>query len=86
MKIFFSSYAFRPSVGGIEAVSAILADEFASAGHEIELITEIPGERSRAVGNQEALTAAPQASLARSDPGGISAAGRSRLPSALQGE
>lgn len=44
MKILFSSYAFRPSVGGIETVSAILADEFASAGHEVELITETAGE------------------------------------------
>jgi glycosyltransferase involved in cell wall biosynthesis len=46
MKILFSSYAFRPGVGGIETVSAILADEFAKAGHEVELITETPGEDS----------------------------------------
>ena len=44
MKILFSSYAFRPGVGGIETVSAILADEFVSAGHEVELITETSGE------------------------------------------
>ena len=44
MKILFSSYAFRPGVGGIETVSAILADEFVRAGHEVELITETPGE------------------------------------------
>src|SRR5712691_12657167 len=44
MKILLSSYAFRPSVGGIETVSAILADEFVAAGHEVELITETPGE------------------------------------------
>jgi glycosyltransferase involved in cell wall biosynthesis len=44
MKILFSSYAFRPGVGGIETVAAILADEFVSAGHEVELITETPGE------------------------------------------
>lgn len=44
MKILFSSYAFRPRVGGIETVSAILADEFASAGHQVRLITETAGE------------------------------------------
>ncbi len=42
MKILFFSYAFHPGVGGIESVSAILADEFISAGHELELITETP--------------------------------------------
>src|SRR5256885_6776043 len=44
MKILFSSYAFRPSVGGIETVSAILAEEFIAAGHELELITETLGD------------------------------------------
>lgn len=42
MKILFSSYAFHPSVGGIESVSAILADEFVAAGHSVELITQTP--------------------------------------------
>jgi glycogen(starch) synthase len=46
MRILFSSYAFRPSVGGIETVSAILAEQFAAAGHEVELITETPGDNS----------------------------------------
>jgi glycogen(starch) synthase len=46
MRILFSSYAFRPSVGGIETVSAILAEQFAAAGHEIELITETLGDNS----------------------------------------
>jgi glycogen synthase len=44
MKLLFSSYAFPPSVGGIETVSAILAEKFVAAGHEIELITETPGD------------------------------------------
>src|ERR1700730_14432095 len=44
MKILFSSYAFRPSVGGIETVSEILAEEFVAARHEVELITETPGD------------------------------------------
>jgi glycogen synthase len=43
MRILFSSYAFRPSVGGIETVSEILAQEFAAAGHEVRLITETCG-------------------------------------------
>jgi glycosyltransferase involved in cell wall biosynthesis len=44
MRILFSSYAFRPSVGGIETVSEILAGQFAAIGHEVRLITETPGE------------------------------------------
>ena len=44
MRILFSSYAFRPSIGGIETVSEILAEEFVAAGHEVELITETPGD------------------------------------------
>jgi glycogen synthase len=50
MKILFSSYAFLPDVGGIETVSAILAEEFVKAGHEVELITETPGQGSEPVG------------------------------------
>jgi glycogen synthase len=50
MKILFSSYAFLPGVGGIETVSAILADEFVKAGHEVQLITETPREDSERVG------------------------------------
>ncbi len=44
MKILFSSYTFSPDVGGIESVSTILAQQFAKAGHEIEVITETPGD------------------------------------------
>lgn len=44
MKILFSSYTFRPNIGGIESASAMLAEKFADAGHEVELITETPGE------------------------------------------
>jgi glycosyltransferase involved in cell wall biosynthesis len=50
MKILFSSYAFLPGVGGIETVSAILADEFVKAAHEVEVITETPGEDREPVG------------------------------------
>src|SRR5712691_10040268 len=44
MKILFSSYAFQPSVGGIESVSKILAENFSTEGHDVRLITETPGE------------------------------------------
>jgi glycogen(starch) synthase len=43
MKILFSSYVFYPSIGGVETVSWLLAEQFARAGHEVELITETPG-------------------------------------------
>jgi glycogen synthase len=44
VKILFSSYTFRPSIGGIETVSEILAEQFVAAGHKVELITETPGD------------------------------------------
>jgi glycogen synthase len=47
MKIFFSSYAYAPGIGGIEAVSALLAREFVAAGHEVILITETPAPALR---------------------------------------
>ena len=40
MKILFSSYVFYPSIGGIELVSSILAQEFVNLGHEVKLITQ----------------------------------------------
>ncbi len=39
MKILASSYAFSPSVGGIESVASMLADEFVAAGHELKVVT-----------------------------------------------
>ena len=46
MKVLFSSYTFAPNVGGIESVSAILAEKFAEAGHDVDLITETEGENA----------------------------------------
>jgi glycosyltransferase involved in cell wall biosynthesis len=43
MKILFSSYLFHPSVGGIESVSKILAEKFAVAGNDVQVITESTG-------------------------------------------
>lgn len=39
MKILFFTYAFAPEIGGLETVSALLADQFARHGHEIKLVT-----------------------------------------------
>lgn len=44
MRILFCSVPFAPSVGGIETVSALLAGEFARAGHEVVLVTLTAGD------------------------------------------
>ena len=48
MKILLASYAFYPSVGGIETVSAILAEEFIANGHEVKILTSTrePGDKT----------------------------------------
>jgi glycosyltransferase involved in cell wall biosynthesis len=43
MKILLISYAFAPTVGGIETVSRLLAEEFLAAGHEVRVVTDTPG-------------------------------------------
>jgi glycosyltransferase involved in cell wall biosynthesis len=40
MKILFCSVPFRPSVGGIETVSALLAEQFHAQGHPVTLVTQ----------------------------------------------
>jgi glycogen synthase len=40
MKILISSHLFAPSVGGIELVGAMLAEEFTRAGHQVRVITQ----------------------------------------------
>ncbi|PYK31518.1 MAG: glycosyl transferase family 1 [Verrucomicrobia bacterium] len=52
MKILFSSYLFDPSVGGIETVSKILAEQFVAAGHQVHVITESPGDAIAGAGYQ----------------------------------
>jgi glycosyltransferase involved in cell wall biosynthesis len=47
MKILLSSYAFYPSVGGIEAISAMLAEEFLADGHEVKVVTDTREEGDR---------------------------------------
>ena len=44
VKILICSYAFHPSVGGIESVSAALADEFLRMGHDVRVVTETVGD------------------------------------------
>ena len=40
MKILISSHLFSPSVGGVEAVGLILAEEFAALGNEVRVVTQ----------------------------------------------
>ena len=40
VNILFCSVPFRPSIGGIETVSALLADRFHRAGHQVVLVTQ----------------------------------------------
>jgi glycogen synthase len=42
MRILLSSYAFPPSVGGLEEVSELLACEFSTLGHEVVVVTMTP--------------------------------------------
>ena len=42
MNILFCSVPFRPSIGGIETISALLADHFHRAGHRVVLVTRSP--------------------------------------------
>jgi glycogen(starch) synthase len=43
MNILFCSYVFPPSVGGIETVSRILAEEFVRLGASVTVVTHTPG-------------------------------------------
>lgn len=42
MKILFCSVPFRPSIGGIETVSSLLAEQFHRQGHRVTLLTQTP--------------------------------------------
>ena len=42
MKILIYSPAFYPLVGGLEAMMAMLAHEFAAAGHAVKVVTTTP--------------------------------------------
>ena len=42
MKILMACYVFPPSVGGIETVSALLADELIRQGEDLRVVTQTP--------------------------------------------
>ena len=44
MNILVSSHAFAPSLGGIETVSALLAEEFVKQRHSVMIVTQSAGE------------------------------------------
>jgi glycogen(starch) synthase len=46
LKILLSSHAFAPSIGGIETVSALLAQEFSRLDHQVMVVTQASGEGS----------------------------------------
>lgn len=47
LNILISSHAFAPSLGGIETVSALLAEEFVRLGHSVVIVTQTPGGADR---------------------------------------
>lgn len=44
INILLCSHLFPPSVGGLETVSRLLAEQFAALGHAVTVVTESPGE------------------------------------------
>ncbi|MEM9226551.1 MAG: glycosyltransferase family 4 protein [Verrucomicrobiota bacterium] len=49
MRILVSSHVFSPSIGGIESISAMLAEAFVKLQHEVTLITQTPDDRPAAL-------------------------------------
>jgi glycosyltransferase involved in cell wall biosynthesis len=46
MRILCLSYAYSPSVGGIESMSKTLTDEWSATGHEVKIVTNTPSAES----------------------------------------
>lgn len=44
MRVVLLSYAFAPSVGGIESVSSLVADGLRGLGHTVTVVTQTPGD------------------------------------------
>jgi glycosyltransferase involved in cell wall biosynthesis len=44
MRIFMFSTAFAPSIGGIETLAALLAEEFVALGHDVRVMTDVREE------------------------------------------
>lgn len=45
MRILLCSHVFAPSIGGIETVSRILAEQFSRMGATVTVVTQTPGDR-----------------------------------------
>ncbi len=50
LKILISSHAFAPSVGGIETVSELLAEEFVRLGHAVTVVTQTADDQAAEAG------------------------------------
>jgi glycosyltransferase involved in cell wall biosynthesis len=44
MRILLHSHTFHPAVGGVETITATLADNLVKAGHELVVVTETPSQ------------------------------------------
>ena len=53
MNILLCSVPFRPSVGGIETVSAILLEQLRRAGHRVTLVTQTAAQRGAGQGTDD---------------------------------
>ena len=65
LNILVSSHAFAPSLGGIETVSALLAEEFVKANHSVVIVTQSPGESDRTEFGAQIVREASVAELRR---------------------
>lgn len=43
LKILLATHYFYPSIGGLETVARVLAEQFTAKGHEVQLVTQSPG-------------------------------------------
>jgi glycosyltransferase involved in cell wall biosynthesis len=47
LKILIYSRAFWPSIGGVETMMEILAEEFTAAGHQVKVVTQVASQAER---------------------------------------
>lgn len=55
MKILVSTRAFLPMIGGLELVTAHLAEELTRLGHEVVVLTTTPGETADLIGGYQVI-------------------------------
>lgn len=65
MRIHLYSHSFTPSLGGMERLAQLLADQFAQQGHDVTVATETPGEANLPYPVVRAPNAAEYLRLAR---------------------